>query len=249
VDRIPDDPVARQEWLERWADEQEERVGPRPLSRADRLRIEARAASHRIVLKSWWYADQFLDRGLGTRGIATEPEHEVPDRVAYVPSAWHVLPQALHYVRAGRQDTFIDFGCGKGRVVHQAAKRPFRRVIGVEISRLLADLARAALAAGQHRHRCQDVEIVVSDATRFEVPDDLTIAYFYDPFRGEILDAVLQNIIASIDRRPRPVRIIYVHPVEGARVLATGRFRLLKEQRGGLRDRRTGRAAIFESVP
>jgi hypothetical protein len=35
--------------------------------------------------------------------------------------------------------------------------------------------------------------------------------------------------------------------VEGARVLATGRFRLLKEQRGGLRDRRTGRAAIFEA--
>jgi len=247
VERIPDDPVARQEWLEAWANEQERHVDTKPLPRAQRLRMQARGTRHGLALKAWWYADQFLDRGLGTRGIATEPEHEVPDRVAYVPSAWHVLPRALHYLGAGEHDTFIDFGCGKGRIVHQAARRPFRRVIGVEISPLLGDAARAVVAAGRKRHRCRDVEIVVGDATRFEVPDDLTIAYLYDPFRGEILDAVLQNIIASVDRRPRPVRIIYVHPVEAGRVLGTGRFRLLTEQRGGLRDRRTGRAAIFES--
>jgi SAM-dependent methyltransferase len=248
VDRVPDDPVARQAWLEAWAAQQEQTdSASRPLSPAELLRIKARATRHSIARKSSWYADRLLDRGLGTSGIATEPEHTVPDRVAYVPSVWHVLPRALHYLGADEHDTFIDFGCGKGRVVHQAAKRPFRRVIGVEISPLLADVARAAVAARSRRHRCRNVEIVACDATRFEVPDDLTIGYLFDPFRGDILEAVLQNIIASIDRRPRTVRLIYVHPREGARVLATGRFTLLKEQRGGLRDRRTGRAAIFES--
>lgn len=246
MDRVPDDPVARQAWLERWADQQEARLDPRRLSLAERLRIRAWGLKNRIVLRSAWYADKFLDRGLETRGIVTAPEHAVPDRVAYVPSAWNVLPRALRYVGAGEHDAFIDFGCGKGRVVHQAAKRPFRRVIGIEISPELADVARATVAAGRAQHRCRDVEIVVGDATRFEIPDEVTIAYFYDPFRGAILDAVLQNIIASIDRRPRTFRIIYAHPVAGGQVLATGRFRLLKEQRGGLRDRRTGRAAIFE---
>jgi SAM-dependent methyltransferase len=246
VERIPDDPVARQQWLEAWADEQEQHVDAKPLSQAEQLRIEARAARHRIAIKAWWYADQFLDRGLGTRGIATEPEHEVPDRVAYVPSAWHVLPRALHYLGADEHDTFIDFGCGKGRVVHQAARRSLRRVIGVEISPALSAMASATVAAGRDRHRCHDVRIVTCDATRYDIPDDLTIAYLFDPFRGAILDAVLENIIASMNRRPRTVRMIYVHPSNAGRVLATGRFRLLKEQRGGLRDRRVNRAALFE---
>jgi SAM-dependent methyltransferase len=245
--RIPDDPIARQQWLEQWADEQQHRLDTEPLSRAELLGIELQVAWKKAGLKSAWYADRFLDRGLGTRGIETEPEHAVPDRVAYVPTAWHVLPRALRRVGANEQDTFIDFGCGKGRVVHQAAKHPFRRVIGVEISPALADIARATVDAGHKQHRCPDVEIVACDATSFDIPDDLTIAFLFDPFRGEILDAVLRNIVASIDRRPRMVRMIYVHPSDGARVLATGRFKLVDELRGGLRDRRVNRAAIFEA--
>jgi SAM-dependent methyltransferase len=246
VERIPDDPVVRQEWLADWADDQQRRLDTGPLSRAQLLRIQAIVTYRRIGLKLGWYTDQFLDRGLGTRGIATEPEHEVPDRVAYVPSAWHVLPRALRYLGADGHDTFIDFGCGKGRVVHQAARRSLRRVIGVEISPALSAMASATVAAGRDRHRCHDVRIVTCDATRYDIPDDLTIAYLFDPFRGAILDAVLENIIASMNRRPRTVRMIYVHPSNAGRVLATGRFRLLKEQRGGLRDRRVNRAALFE---
>ena len=150
-------------------------------------------------------------------------------------------------LRAGEHDVFIDFGCGKGRVVHQAARWPLRRVIGVEVSAALAEFARALVASHQGEHRCRDIEIVVCDAKQFSVPDDLTIAYLYDPFRGDILDAVLHAIIASIDRNPRRVRLIYVHPRDSLRVMATGRFRLLREQRGGLRDIRLARAAIFES--
>ena len=167
--------------------------------------------------------------------------------MAYAPSAWHVLPRALYYLGVSGSDTFVDFGCGKGRVVHQAARWPFRRVIGVEISPVLAELARATLAARRHRYRCKDVQIVVSDVTLFRVPDDLTIGYFFHPFTGETFDAALREIVRSIDRHPRRVRLIYVYPVLGARILATERFRLVKWQRGGLRDRRLFRAAIFES--
>jgi cyclopropane fatty-acyl-phospholipid synthase-like methyltransferase len=86
-----------------------------------------------------------------------------------------VLPRALRYLGVSDRDTFVDFGCGKGRVVHQAARRPFRRVIGVEISPVLAEVARNGLAARRHQHRCGSVEIVVSDVTQYRVPDDLTI--------------------------------------------------------------------------
>ncbi len=121
------------------------------------------------------------------------------------------------------------------------------RVIGVEISPLLAEIARDGLASRSREHRCGDVEVVVCDASKYRVPDDLTIGYFFNPFYGETLDTVLRNIVGSIDRRPRRVRLIYVDPVFGRQILATGRFRLEKWLRGGLRDRRLSRAAIFES--
>jgi SAM-dependent methyltransferase len=195
------------------------------------------------------FADRLLDRGLDTSGSVGLPEHERNDRVRYVPSGWHVLPRALRYVGVSDRDTFVDFGCGKGRVVHQAARRPFGRVIGVEVSPMLAETARNALAARSHHHRCRNVEIVVSDVRQFRVPDDMTIGYLFQPFGDETLAALLRGIVESIDRHPRPVRLIYLWPTTSARsmILATDRFRLVKEQSSSLINPRAERVAIFES--
>jgi SAM-dependent methyltransferase len=248
MDRIPDDPEARREWLDRWAAEQEERLAaghpgsPRPL----RVRIARTIESQVERLEG--LADRVFDRRLDTSGVIRAiPELADVDGVRYVPSAWHVLPRALRAIGAGEGDVFVDYGCGKGRIIHQAARWPLKRVIGVEVSPVLADVARTLVAAHRDEHRCKDVEIVVSDAAKFAVPDDLTIAYLFNPFRGRTLDAVLRGLVDSIDRRPRPLRLIYVSPVYGDQVLSTGRFRLVKWQRGGLRDVRISRAAIFES--
>jgi SAM-dependent methyltransferase len=246
VDRIPEDPAARAEWIERWAAEQQRRIDARVLPLRRRIRLALALRPEQFKRVGWW-TNRVRDRGINTAGPLLLPEHSKGDRQCYVPSAWHVLPRALRYVGVSDRDTFVDFGCGKGRVVHQAARRRFRRVIGVELSPRLADMAREAVAAQSHRHRCRDVEIVVGNAAEFTVPDDMTIAYLFDPFGGEELDAVLTNIIASIDRHPRPVTLIYVRPRQPERILATGRFRLVKELRGGLRDRPLSRASIFAS--
>jgi SAM-dependent methyltransferase len=251
----PDDAAARKEALEHWAAEQQRRVMPhrrsaeRTWAPRVRLRIRLRAAELRLAHRLDQFASRLLDRGLDTSRYTTEPEHAHPDRTRYVPSPWHVLPRALRYLGVSDSDVFVEFGCGKGRVVHQAARWPFRRVIGVEISPGLAEIARAGIAARRHQHRCRDVEIVVSDATEYRVPDDLTIGYLYRPFQGETFDAVLGAIVDSIDRHPRRVRLIYVYPLESAssQILATGKFRVLKEQRTRLLDNYMSRTVIFES--
>ena len=243
---LPDDTATRQALLEDWAKDQQRRLGP------GRVPLRIRLVQARIVLANRLQrsATRVLDRGLDTSVSARDPQHDHPDRGGYAPSPWHVLPRALRYIGVSDRDVFVDFGCGKGRVVHQAARRPFRRVIGVEISPVLAEAARSGLAARRHRHRCRDVEIVVADATAFRVPDDLTVGYFYQPFRGETFESVLRGIVESIDRNPRRVRLICVSLPEETRskILATGRFRLLKEQRSRLFDIATpAQAAIFES--
>jgi hypothetical protein len=251
VNRIPEDPHSRQAWLARWGEQKArqselaelaEKQPSRP-ARGDGRRVRLGATFARFIdwaVRRW---EPVFDRGLDTYSGGDSPERGAVHGAPYAPSFWHVLPRALRAVGASDEDVLVDYGCGKGRIVHQAAKWPLKRVIGVEISPELASLAQTLVDGHRHEYRCRSIEIVICDAARFQVPDDLTIGYFYEPFRGETLDAVLCNLIESIDRRPRRVHLICVMPSGTWQVFATGRFRLVRE----LRVTRHHRAAIFES--
>ena len=193
--------------------------------------------------------DRLFDRGLETAPRVYLHDFARDDRTPYQPSAWHLLPRALRQVGVTELDTFVEFGCGKGRVVHQAARRPFRRVIGVEVSPELAAVARAGLAARRRRHRCQNVKIVVADVTQWRVPDDLTIGYFFRPFGDDTLAPLLRSIVESMDRKPRPVRLIYVWPTDRTRsmIRATDRFQIVKEQSSSLTNPWGPPVIIWES--
>src|SRR5688572_3166400 len=75
-------------------------------------------------------------------------------RVDYEPSPWLALKRVLPKNEVGPDDVFIDFGCGKGRVVLQAAMYPFRKVIGVELSTELCDVARRNVEHSRSRFVC-----------------------------------------------------------------------------------------------
>jgi precorrin-6B methylase 2 len=155
-----------------------------------------------------------------------------PDRVHYQPSPWTMLGSVLPKDAVRPTDVFVDFGSGMGRLVQQAAKYPFARVIGVEISEDLTEIARQNFERNRKRFECQNVELVTSDAVEFEVPDDMTHAYFNNPFTGETFKKVIDNITASIDRSPRRVTLIYEHPKMTDVLEATGRFQLVSIKRG-----------------
>jgi SAM-dependent methyltransferase len=182
-------------------------------------------------------ADGLLERVFG---VATRGEVQLDrlglqsqDRRDYKPAPWRTLAMVLRRTDVdGATDVFIDFGAGKGRVVFLAARYPFKRVIGVELSPDLSRLARENIERHRNRLRCADVEIVTSDVLDYEIPDDVTIAFFYNPFGGDVFVRVLSRLLASVDRRPRFLRIIYHNPVEHETLMATGRVRLLRRTRG-----------------
>jgi SAM-dependent methyltransferase len=246
------DKAGRRDALERWAGEQLGAPPPARLrGRVARRVIGAERLAGGLLRASQMrdsFAGRLLDRGLDT----TTNVHLPVQRSTIAFPMWRrpgmCCPRALRYLGVSERDTFVDFGCGKGRVVHQAAKWPFGRVIGVEVSPELAAMARRVLAARSRQHRCREVEVVVSDVRHYRVPDDVTIGYFFRPFGDETLEAVLRRIIESIDRRPRSVRLIYMWPMTSrSTIRETGRFRVLKEQSSSFR-RHTDRVAIFESV-
>ncbi|MFI5557885.1 class I SAM-dependent methyltransferase [Amycolatopsis japonica] len=106
--------------------------------------------------------------------------------------------------------TFVDVGCGKGRVLLLAAELPFRRIVGVEASKTLCEIARSnVIAASKTRDGCGRIEVINADATLFDIPDDAGLFYFYEPFSTEVSSAVLERIEESIRQHPRSVILCF----------------------------------------
>jgi hypothetical protein len=160
-----------------------------------------------------------VDIGFGAPGRVRE----------HIPSPWGVLGRILRRGEVTREDVFIDMGCGMGPVLVEAAARyDFRRVIGIDIVPEFTEVARETIARGRGRLRCQEIDVLTADVMDYDVPDDVTVVYMADPFRGHVFDAALANLIASVDRNPRRLRIIYNFPVEGGRLERTGRVSLVR---------------------
>lgn len=178
-----------------------------------------------------------------------EPHHFHPERAIYQPSGWRYLRRGLRRRDITSDDVFVDFGCGKGRVLCQAARYPFARVIGVEISETLTKVARSNVERNRGRFACQRVELVTADVVDYEIPDDVTVAYLYYPFAGTTFRTVIDRLVESIDRSPRRLTIIYACPGLENYILATGRFRLARTSRGGLRDSVRTRVSVYVHEP
>lgn len=150
------------------------------------------------------------------------------DRVGYEPSRWLGLPLGLSGWKPTANDVFVDIGSGKGRVLVQAARHyRFKRVIGVELSPELSALARRNIERNRSRLRCPDVTVEVCDAIEWEVPRDLSVAYLFNPCNGDVFARLLDRLVEAVARRGRPLRLIYVNPVEHERVMASGYTREL----------------------
>jgi hypothetical protein len=144
------------------------------------------------------------------------------------PTGWCALRRTLRDLEVEGDDVFIDLGSGVGRVVVLAGiKLPVERVIGVEIDERLHGIAKRNVARLQGRFRARTVELVHADLTEYEIPDDVTIVYAFAPVYGELMDVVIGKLLASVDRRPRVVRLVYANPFEHNRLIARGRFRAI----------------------
>jgi len=135
------------------------------------------------------------------------------------------------------RSTFVDVGCGMGRVVLLAAERPFRQIVGVEISPALHEIARANRDAyPADRLRCRDIRLVRADASNFTFPRGDLVVYFYNPFRTEVLDPVLDVLLAIPNRE---IVLLYHTPLERAAIEARDVFELIADVGFGVVYRRT----------
>jgi Methyltransferase domain len=166
-----------------------------------------------------------------------------------VSSGYTFLPRGLWGRKVGSGDVLLDYGSGRGRVLLQAARfYRFGRVIGVDLDESESEVAKANLKVIERRMRCPRVDIVVADATVWQVPDEVTYIYMFNPFWGETFRTVLERIVESLERRPRPLTLIYAYPTCASDILSTGRFERVRTSVGPRRNVPWQRIEVFQAI-
>jgi SAM-dependent methyltransferase len=151
-----------------------------------------------------------------------EKQQRCPHRAVH----YGVARRAMRLIAPTPADTLLDLGCGSGRLICLAAQFAFSRVVGVELNPSLAVIAVRNVRA--LRGYTVRPEVVCADAATFEVPDDVTVVWMFNPFKGDVFRASLMRITESYDRRPRRMRLVYYNPREHDIVASAGRFRQVK---------------------
>lgn len=132
----------------------------------------------------------------------------------YWPTSTEIIHEAISALPIRCEDfVFVDFGSGKGRVLLQASDLPFRRIIGVEFSSELHNIAVSNI--GRYKsdsQKCREIESVCMDFTQFEIPREPLVAFLYNPSSEAITAALANNIAQSLIENPRELWIIYVTP-------------------------------------
>ena len=112
---------------------------------------------------------------------------------------------------------FIDFGCGKGRAMMMASAFPFKKIIGVEFSAQLLEVAKKNLRNYRSpTQKCQAFELICQDAMAYPIPPEPAVFYFGNPFGAEVMKHVAAHVAQSLVERPRPAFVVYYHPLAAA---------------------------------
>lgn len=179
-----------------------------------------------------FYTRRDQDRGLDFCGavlpeeVGLDPQHAVRS----TPSSEAALRRLLDALPICSGDQILDVGCGKGSAMRVMLDYPFARVDGLELADELVHIARRNFA----RLGVEDTRTHVhhGDAASFAALDDYSHLYLYNPFSAEVLRAHLQQVVASLRRRPRPLSLLYVNAKWAQEIDALGVFALARTLRG-----------------
>ena len=158
--------------------------------------------------------------------VGLDPQHAVRS----TPSSAVALRRLLDALPICSSDQILDVGCGKGSAMRVMLDYPFARIDGLELADELVHIARRNFArlgvdgARTHVHH--------GDAATFAALDDYSHLYLYNPFSAEVLRAHLQQVVASLRRRPRPLSLLYVNAKWAQEIDALGVFTLQTSLRG-----------------
>lgn len=122
-------------------------------------------------------------------------------------------------------DCLLDVGCGKGAVLKEAAKFPFKRIAGIDIDSRLIEIAKKNFNILKLSDR---IECTAEDALTCRRYHQYNIFFFFNPFGENVMRAVIDRVVQDNAGKER-FFVIYHNPVYHQVIENTGCFVKVKE--------------------
>lgn len=203
------------------------------------------------------FADESFDRrhGTDTSGMVPTRDLDIADTAVkwqsnlYLGSPARVTRHIIASLAIDeREFTFIDYGSGKGRALFVAAEKPFRQVIGVEISAALHAAATANLTRYSGPPLASPITLWCGNALDYELPPGNLVLHMYHPVGPDVLRQLLTHICTTAGPEPRRILIPYLFSIGVAKAVFR-EFPELVRQRDELCVNNLYRWTLYELQP
>lgn len=151
------------------------------------------------------------DKLLKIKTTGRDDSRSDPYHYPYEPTPYEVLEKLAQTGYIRKNNTLVDYGCGKGRVGFFLSYQTKCRSIGVDFNERLIEKAKEnqliSVSGSRTSFICDSAEVyrIDSQADRF---------YFFNPFSVEIFRKVMGRIRESWYECPRSLLLFFYYPSE-----------------------------------
>jgi tetratricopeptide (TPR) repeat protein len=127
-----------------------------------------------------------------------------------------IVRQTLRMLPDLRGYCFFDLGCGKGRAVVVASEFPFEKIVGVEISSELANIAKKNADVIQAHYPLRTpIEIITGNAIDVTPMEGKIVLFMYNPFGDELMKQLRENLERRLQNEIQHIFVIYHNALAG----------------------------------
>ena len=153
--------------------------------------------------------EQNWDRLLHVHTTGRDDTRSDQYRYPYEPTPYSVLERLLNTGMIRKENTLLDYGCGKGRVDFFLTYQTRCHSIGVEYDDRIYE---KAMENKQSAVSGERISFVLVNAEEYKVPEAVDRVYFFNPFSLEILRKTVARIIDSYYEHPREIQLFFYYP-------------------------------------
>lgn len=136
----------------------------------------------------------------------------------YIPISTKVFKMIMNNIEQKDEIKFLDYGSGKGKALILASEMGIKDITGIEFNEELVELSKKNLDSYRSKqHTSSKFNVIYGDATKFREIDQYNLFFVNNSFGGNpseerLVAKIFKNIEDSLERNPRHVNLVYVHP-------------------------------------
>ncbi|GAE35491.1 methyltransferase [Halalkalibacter akibai] len=134
----------------------------------------------------------------------------------YEPTPYRALELFFKQYEVNSSDRIVDFGCGKGRLMFYISYFHQATVLGIEMNESLYNKAlwNKQNYFLKHRGEEETIQFRCCLAQKYKVHRLDNRFYFFNPFSSKVFMQVINNILRSVEKFKREIKIVLYYPSE-----------------------------------